>query len=460
VRLTVFQSDKGDCLLVSSTSAASTHNILVDGGMRASYSEHVAPALGKLRDREEQLDLVYVSHIDQDHISGVLQLFDDMKDWRVHAFQQAHGNTNHRPPAAPRPPEVEVVWHNAFHEQLGDNAGPIEEALAATATILSAAEDDSTLEMAADFRDFATSRAEAVQLSRRIGTAQLRIPLNPQFDGKLVCVKDAMPPAVEIGPLKITVIGPALADLDALREEWKEWLRTSQQQLRQIQRRAREDEAELLKAEAMRLRDRLHTQAHELRDILPLRLPQAEATQPARRRLGRRERVTVPNLASLMVLVEEGTKTLLLTGDGHGDDILKGLKHHERLDTAEGGGLHVSALKVQHHGSENNLDEAFCRAITADHYIFCGNGEHENPDVAVVEAILDSRLGAEGVRSSNAETMHGFTLWFNSSEAETKEIAKAHMRLIEHRVEQIREENPDRFRAEFLRGASHFELIL
>lgn len=89
MKLTVFQSDKGDCLLVSSDAGRETFNMLVDGGMSDSYTWHVSPTLNEMREqRGEHLDLVCVSHIDQDHISGVLQLFDDILRWRVYDFQQ------------------------------------------------------------------------------------------------------------------------------------------------------------------------------------------------------------------------------------------------------------------------------------------------------------------------------------------------------------------------------------
>ncbi len=135
MRLTAFQSDKGDCLLLTDTSG--TRRILVDGGMPASYKAHVAAAMGKLGAAKAALDVVYVSHIDQDHIGGVLTMLDDEADWRVHEFQKKNKNTKSKPPAVARPPKVKEIWHNAFHEQLKDNAGPIEDALAAVAPMLS-----------------------------------------------------------------------------------------------------------------------------------------------------------------------------------------------------------------------------------------------------------------------------------------------------------------------------------
>ena len=42
--------------------------------------------------------------------------------------------------------------------------------------------------------------------------------------------------------------------------------------------------------------------------------------------------VTEANLASLMLLVEEGPASVLLTGDGVSSEILDGLEHHGKLD--------------------------------------------------------------------------------------------------------------------------------
>src|SRR5687768_4313221 len=100
MKLEVFPSNKGDCLLLTSSKGV---QILVDGGMKSSFKEHVAGALSKLK----ALDLVYVSHIDEDHISGVLQLLDDLVAWEVHDhINKTRGDTTHKAPKVPRPPPV------------------------------------------------------------------------------------------------------------------------------------------------------------------------------------------------------------------------------------------------------------------------------------------------------------------------------------------------------------------
>ena len=76
-------------------------------------------------------------------------------------------------------------------------------------------------------------------------------------------------------------------------------------------------------------------------------------------------------------------------------------------------GLHVDVLKIQHHGSEHNLDRAFAKRVTADHYLICANGEHENPDLRILEVLLKSRLGTQDKLSPNPEAGQTFTIWLN-----------------------------------------------
>jgi hypothetical protein len=435
VKIRVFQSDKGDCLLVTSSDGK---NLLADGGMAGSYRDHVAPFLGGMREEGEILDLVYVSHIDQDHIAGVLRMMDDAAAWKVHDFQVSHGNPNHREPPAPRPPEVRSIWHNSFHEQLQDNAGPIEEMLAADAAVLTLRSEAWALEAAETYANLAASKAEAVRLSRRIGERQLNIPLNQEYGGQLMFVTDP-PESISLGTLNIRVIGPFAEDLLALRRQWNAWLRsrTGRRQIRDIRRRAREDERDIGQAEIDAL----------LRPLFVL------ADQ-----LGDRQSVTVPNLASLMLLVEEDGHAALMTGDGHGEDILWGLDACGKLD--ENGSIHVDVLKVQHHGSEHNLNAEFCRHVTANHYVFCGNGEHHNPDVRVVDAIIKSRLGSPSQRSENAQVGDPFKLWFNSSSAATRPDNRSHMRRLEAEVSEAADGSGGKMEFLFLEDDSSFVLDL
>jgi hypothetical protein len=160
---------------------------------------------------------------------------------------------------------------------------------------------------------------------------------------------------------------------------------------------------------------------------------------------GTRHFRTPPNLASLTLLVEEGNDSILLTGDARGDRIVDGLRSAGRL--ANGATFRVSVLKVPHHGSENNVDQPFCDAVIARDYVFCGNGEHENPDPRVVELIAKRRQAVDGSTP--------FKFWFSSSEGVVKKQAAAdHMAEIEKLVRRLAKSSKGRLKFQFLKSGS------
>ncbi len=90
--------------------------------------------------------------------------------------------------------------------------------------------------------------------------------------------------------------------------------------------------------------------------------------------------------ASIILLAEEKHRTCLLTGDAAEEDILEGLDAAGRITD---GRFSCNVVKVQHHGSEFNLSRTFTETVLADHYVFCGDGAHDNPDPSLVRTIVE-----------------------------------------------------------------------
>lgn len=431
MKLTAFQADKGDCLLLETADGKT--RMLIDGGMSRAYAAHVAPALNALRRAKKRLDVVYVSHIDADHIAGVLQLLNDEAACRVHEHHVKTGNFGHPAPEAPRPPEVGAIFHNSFHEQVGKNSGKIENMLAATATILSASDHPLLRQVVEQRQNLVTSVQQAMKVSQRIKAQQLKIPLNPQFGGKLMMVKKEAP-RIRLGSIELKILGPFPADMMKLRREWNGWVESNQQTVEAIRTQAR-NEANLLGASEV---DRL------LQPLLKASQQLGAMELALAKELGNRKKVTTPNLASLMFLAEEHGKKILLTGDGHADDILKGLEHHQAFDADER--LHVNVLKVQHHGSEHNVHRHFCDRVSADHYVFCGNGEHQNPDLDVLQLLFDRRM---------ANDKKAFKVWFNStSNLSVNAAGRAHMKQVETLIEKLVVKSKGRMTKQFIKGSA------
>jgi hypothetical protein len=428
MKLHIFQSDHGDCLLLEGRAGG---RVLCDGGMSSSMREHVRAKLSKLRDDDEVIDYAYVSHIDQDHISGVLQLLEDELEWRIYEHHENNG-TPVAPPEVPRPPEIKGIWHNAFREQIKDNKGDIEQLLAAAAPALLASSVQELVSLGEQMQEIALSIPEAVAVSRYASPEILDIPINqlPGVDEKpkLLMFREDQA-SFEVGSMQFTIVGPTAAELRLLRAGWNNFLRDvdNRRKLRN------------LRDEIRRKVDSFGQENFDLRDW--------NGIEDFRG-------VTTPNIASLMFMVEEDGKRLLLTGDSQQDIILKGLELAGYLDE---GYIHVDVLKVQHHGSENNLDENFCRRVSADHYVFCGNGSNGNPEQSVIEMIFESREGAKARRALAPEAEgRKYRFWFSTtSEEQVPESKQAEtFAEIEGLVADLIERSDGKLSAKFNTGTS------
>ena len=72
-RLKFLPATIGDSIWVSYGDPAAPHHLLIDGGTRGTRN-HIQDELKKLPDDKRRLELMVVSHIDKDHIGGILTL--------------------------------------------------------------------------------------------------------------------------------------------------------------------------------------------------------------------------------------------------------------------------------------------------------------------------------------------------------------------------------------------------
>jgi hypothetical protein len=351
--LDVLRARKGDCLMLHFGSEDDPHLILIDGGPSNVYKPFLKPRLQKIhqtRELDEQaplpVDVVMVSHVDDDHIKGILDL----------TREQRSNSPDIRL-------DVTSLWHNSFDDLLktkpGELAGGFGTASAATTAAAAEMGFDSgsvlasfgakmlgneakiedenmhqTVEVLSSIPQGRTLRDEAKALGWKP---------NDKFKGKLILAAKAEKP-VMLGDLKVTVVGPMQPELLALQKQHDKWLRA------QKAKKKKSPEAALA----------------------------AFVDE------------SIPNLSSIVVLAELGGKSMLLTGDARGDKILKGMELAGLLKK-DVGKKHVDLLKVPHHGSDNNMETIFFERVTADHYVFSGDGEHGNPERATLQMLLDAR---------------------------------------------------------------------
>jgi glyoxylase-like metal-dependent hydrolase (beta-lactamase superfamily II) len=78
--LRAVQAAFGDCFIVEFGSAAHPLYILVDGGPRDTYVEHVESELRAIAAANGRLEFAVLSHVDNDHIIGLLDLFAQLRE--------------------------------------------------------------------------------------------------------------------------------------------------------------------------------------------------------------------------------------------------------------------------------------------------------------------------------------------------------------------------------------------
>ena len=70
--LHVVQAKAGDCFILEYSSGKKPKFILIDGGPSGVYKKSLSKVLAEIKTKTDKLELVVVSHIDDDHIKGIL----------------------------------------------------------------------------------------------------------------------------------------------------------------------------------------------------------------------------------------------------------------------------------------------------------------------------------------------------------------------------------------------------
>jgi len=200
--LEALRAEHGDCLLLHHGEDL----VLIDGGPAGVYDAALKPRLEELMAQRPVplfIRLVMVSHIDDDHVVGLMDMFADAVD-----RQENHLG----------PPNwlASELWLNAFGALTG--ASPTGAGTGAHAAAIDA------LDAVAPGKE---SRAVTAGVKSGITLHQDAITLgvdrNASFHGGLV-QRGAPVGALNIVPgLTLTVLAPAATELDRLRTTWNEW---------------------------------------------------------------------------------------------------------------------------------------------------------------------------------------------------------------------------------------------
>jgi beta-lactamase superfamily II metal-dependent hydrolase len=317
LKLHIIQAEYGDCFIIEYGLQSNSKYILVDGGPDSIYDNHLKGQLQNIKNNGGQLELLILSHVDDDHIIGLLDFLSELRQQRANKKTETIS--------------VNAIWHNTFSQTVGKQ-DEIENRL--KTLLINTAGAKTTLALT-------NNTVLGIGQGNQLNTlaTMLNIPVNIGTPHNLICLDD-LPQPIVIANLHLQIVGPTMQNLGNLKKSWVKWLDKY------------EDAAASADPSLLGMVDK-----------------------------------SVPNLSSIMILAEAEGKTILLTGDGRGDNLIQGLKQARLLTN---GKIHVDVLKLPHHGSERDVDKDFFKTVTADKYIISANGRYGNPDLSTLSWIVET----------------------------------------------------------------------
>ncbi|WP_415302015.1 AVAST type 1 anti-phage system MBL fold metallo-hydrolase Avs1a [Alcaligenes sp. SJTW-7] len=342
-RLKMYPAKNGDSFLVN---ADGTY-ILIDAGFASTYQDFIATDLELLAKEGGRLDLVVCTHIDADHIGGLLEFF----------------SLNGTPDK--RGIEVDAVWHNSLRS------------LPSTPTAQSDGLYDQVVLEAIRRRGFqgvATSSPNPISARQGSSLAKLLRQYGYTWnsgDGTS-CISENDSPVSLPNNVGVQVIGPRTVRLEKLRDFWL-------REVRKLGYKGSSQPSDLL------------DDAYEMwcATLPPPPIPQVT---PISANSSRRlvdvyaPDASIPNGSSIALLIFNENTRLLFLGDAWAEDVVDRLKALQ--PTADP--LIFDAIKVSHHGSLHNTSVELLSIADSPCFLISSDGSrHGHPDFEVLTEIVD-----------------------------------------------------------------------
>jgi hypothetical protein len=346
LRIRIYPAGNGDALLLS----AAGSNVLVDGGYAQTFDEHILPDLLEIAHRGEHLDLVVASHIDADHISGLIRFL-----------------TANEKSIEPKVVGVGALWHNSLRSLTAMNDTVIRPA---DRLILDAINRRGHPALAGNLSH------GPKEISARQGSSLASLIQDGGYrwnahDGATSIALERTP-VFQLTGGKIRVIGPTQQRLDGLLKWWKG-------RLRQMGYNGPTGTGDVI---------------DDAFELMCEHVGESAASRPVpvsdrgRKKLEDvyEPDISITNGSSIATIVELGGVRILMLADAWAEDVVQAL----RALQSNGDSMLFDAIKISHHGSLRNTSPDLLQIIDAPRYFISSNGNaHGHPDIEVLAAIVD-----------------------------------------------------------------------
>ncbi|WP_053222413.1 AVAST type 1 anti-phage system MBL fold metallo-hydrolase Avs1a [Roseivirga seohaensis] len=348
IKLKIYPAQNGDSFLLS---AGNTY-LLIDGGYVNTYENFILRDLKSLADAGEALSHVIVTHMDQDHISGLLKLFEQNK------AEDFIGIGN--------------VWHNSYRHI---NPEQEEEKAIVKNEELEEIKGGAYLKKVSSDEETPIGAIQGSSLAAFL--LEGKYPWNAEFGGRAVATDNGQH-ILLTEDIRLTLLSPNIEKLRKLERAWRKEL-IKKGYLNGLSETGYYDDAFEFMVAKHRERPRYREKkiAKATPDIANL------ASQSFL------EDTTAANGSSMAFIIEYKTIKLLFLGDAHPGIVAENLKS---LYKPEDFPVRFDLIKTSHHGSWANNSPELYSLIDSPSYVFSTNGlGHNHPDDETIAHIVSRK---------------------------------------------------------------------
>ncbi|MFV8259819.1 MBL fold metallo-hydrolase [Aerococcus viridans] len=355
IQIKMYPAKNGDCFLISTGDKVKKH-ILIDCGYVETYEMFLKKDLIEIAQRKEKINLMVVTHIDADHISGAIRFIEDNNRQRFI--------------------NIDEVWFNTYRHLKASEKSDIELQDSEKAIL------EREIALGKSF----LKRANEVgvvkdEISAKQGSTlgglllQGNYNWNSTFGGEAVMSNGNQ--VINIDDFKISILSPNEEKLQKLKEHWIKELRKKKWNFNINDNELFDDAYEfmqLMLEEGLTIENKEISKSTQevLINILEEYIDKDYSND-----------ISTNNGSSIALLIEFNGKKLLFLGDAHPDII-----RNKLMEISE---INFDVVKVAHHGSVKNITNELAKALISTIYLFSTNGvKHHHPDAQTIMKLLAS----------------------------------------------------------------------
>lgn len=342
--ITIYPANNGDSFLLEIKDIT----ILIDGGYVDTYKNYIKPKLFELAKENKKISHLIVTHIDNDHISGIIKFIEENKKNSII--------------------EINNIWHNSFR-----HINCIEDNLTFKGKPLSRLIINYTIKEEKNTVEKNISAVQGSTLASLINKYQYS--WNFEFNHNAISTDNKL--EIKISEdIYIKILSPNNDKLKDLKKYWKKELFKKGFSTDSDLSDFNEDAFEYilsLEKERRRLQKKNVSSSTTFNIEEFLLDPFVEDD-------------TATNGSSISFIIEFKNTKLLFLADSHPTVIINSLKKHYKQEKFP---LQFELIKVSHHGSKNNTSVELLNCIDSDKFVFSTNGlTHNHPDNETIARIV------------------------------------------------------------------------